>query len=249
MRSNKDMLIIQKNGRKLNRIFRKYPNSPIRAYFWWMKKSIAIAGIHTGIGKTVAAAVLAEAMDADYWKPVQAGTEERDMLRVGQLLTNGDSRVHKEAVLLAQAMSPHAAAQAEGINIDYKKFAWPMTKKTLLVETAGGVLSPMSADQGGTNQTTMADFISYYNLPTLLVVQNYLGSINHTLLTLEVIKQKGINLIGIVMNGAENTASETFITQYSRVPVIARVPQFEKLDNGSVAAEAQKIKKSLSKYM
>ena len=119
-------------------------------------QSIAILGIHTGIGKTIATAVLAEAMNADYWKPVQAGMEERDSLTLEQLLTNGNNRVHEEAVKLSQPMSPHAAAAIDGIDIDYTKFVWPKTENTLLVETAGGILSPMSAN------TTMADFVLYY---------------------------------------------------------------------------------------
>src|SRR5580698_5854564 len=121
-----------------------------------MNRSIAILGIHTGIGKTIASAVIAEAIAADYWKPVQAGLEERDTTLVAQLLTNGKERVHPEAITLSRPMSPHAAAAAEGIEIDYTSFQWPHTEKTLIVETAGGILSPMSST------TTMADFVAYY---------------------------------------------------------------------------------------
>src|ERR1700679_2988322 len=130
-----------------------------------MNKSIAILGIHTGIGKTIASAVIAEAIGADYWKPVQAGLEERDAALVTQLLTNGKERVHEEAIKLLRPMSPHAAAEAEGIEIDYTQFKWPETNKTLLVETAGGILSPMSST------TTMADFVSHYQLPAILITQ------------------------------------------------------------------------------
>ncbi len=204
--------------------------------------SIAILGIHTGIGKTIATAVMAEALGADYWKPVQAGMEERDSFTLKQLLTDGDNRVHDEAVKLSQPMSPHAAAAIDGIDIDYKKFVWPKTDKTLLVETAGGILSPMSAT------TTMADFVSYYKMPAILVVQNYLGSINHTLLSIEVLKGRGIPLLGLVINGHPNESSETFIEQYSKIPVIARLPHFDKLDNDSISACASQIKQSLSKF-
>jgi dethiobiotin synthetase len=205
------------------------------------KRSIAIAGIHTGIGKTIAAAVIAEAMDADYWKPVQAGIEERDTETVQRLLTNGSKRVHQEAFVLSQPMSPHAAAAIDGVDIDITKFDWPSTQKTLLVETAGGLLSPMSST------ATMADFISYYRLPVILVVQNYLGSINHTLLSLEVLKGRGMQLLGIVMNGTANNASETYIEQYAGVPILARIPYFETLDNKFVTACAAEIRDSLQK--
>ena len=203
------------------------------------QRFIAILGIHTGIGKTIASAVIAEAMGADYWKPVQAGTEERDMLLVKNLLTNGNSRVHDEAILLSQPLSPHAAAEIDGVQIDYTKFIWPPTDKTLLVETAGGILSPMSA------HTTMADFVAHYKMPAILVTQNYLGSINHTLMSIEVLKNRGINLLGIVVNGIANESSENFITKYSKIPVIARIPQFETLDHDSVNACAAEIKHSL----
>lgn len=204
-----------------------------------MYSRIAILGIHTGIGKTAASAVLAEALEADYWKPVQAGIEERDAERVAQLISNGGNRVHDEAVVLSQAMSPHAAADIDGVSIDYTQFRWPQTDKTMLVETAGGVLSPMSGN------TTMADFVAYYKLPAILVVQNYLGSINHTLMSIEVLKSRGISLLGVVLNGASNTPSETFITQYAKVPVLARIPHMDPLNKTSVATCAAQIKDSL----
>ena len=207
-----------------------------------MNNSIAIVGIHTGIGKTIASAVIAEAIGADYWKPVQAGTIERDALLVKGLLTNGE-RVHDEAVVLSQPVSPHAAAIIDGIEIDYTKFEWPKTDKTLLIETAGGILSPMSAN------STMADFISFYRLPAILVVQNYLGSINHTLLSIEVLKSRSIHLLGIVMNGVQNKSSETFIEQYTKTPLIARIPQFDKIDKQSVVACAAQIKHSLLQHI
>ncbi len=204
-----------------------------------MNNSIAILGIHTGIGKTIAAAVLAEAMGADYWKPVQAGTEERDAQTVRQLLSDGNRRVHDEAIILTQPLSPHAAAAIDNVEVDYTKFIWPKTANTLLVETAGGILSPMSAT------TTMADFVSHYKMPAILVSQNYLGSINHTLMSIEVLRSRGIGLLGIIVNGVANEASETFITQYSEVPIIARIPHFEVLDKSTVRACASQIKQSL----
>ncbi|MFI5196388.1 MAG: dethiobiotin synthase [Chitinophagales bacterium] len=208
-----------------------------------MNNSIAIVGIHTGIGKTIAAAVMAEAIGADYWKPVQAGTEERDTMLVKQLLTNGEQRVHDEAIILSRPMSPHAAAIIDGIEIDHTKFVWPKTGKVLLIETAGGILSPMSGN------STMADFVSYYKLPAILVAQNYLGSINHTLLSVEVLKSRGVSLLGIVMNGVENRSSETFIEDYAKTSIIARIPQFDKIDKQSVAASAAQIKHSLLQYI
>ena len=208
-----------------------------------MHEKIAIAGIHTGIGKTIASAVIAEALGADYWKPVQAGLDERDTTTVRGVLTDGEGRVHREAITLTQPMSPHAAAAIDGVEVDFRNFVWPETDKRLMVETAGGLLSPMSAS------TTMADFITYYQLPTILVVQNYLGSINHTLLSLEVLKNRGIYLLGIVINGDSNEASETFIDQYSGVPVIARIPAFEHIDHHSIVKSAAVVRDAMLKYV
>ncbi len=199
-------------------------------------KRIAIAGIHTGIGKTIASAVLAEALGADYWKPVQAGDEDRDTLTVQRLITDGTRRVYPEAVLLKAALSPHAAAAMEGIEIDHTIFLWPETDKLLLVETAGGLLSPISGSH------TMADLISHYQMPVILVSQNYLGSINHTLLTLETLKSRGIKLLGIVMNGAPNADSESFIERYSSLQLLGHVPHFETLDSTAVRAAAAALR-------
>ena len=128
----------------------------------------------------------------------------------------------------------------KNLKIDFTTFQWPKTDKTLLVETAGGLLSPMSAS------TTMADFISHYRLPVILIAQNYLGSINHTLLSIEVLKSRGIRLLGIVMNGNENKYSETFIEDYAQAPIVARIPHFDKLDNDSITKCAKEIKDSMS---
>ncbi len=208
-----------------------------------MTKSLAIAGIHTGIGKTIASAVIAEALSADYWKPVQAGIQERDTDLVRKLISNGAHRVHAESVLLSQPMSPHAAATADGIEIDFTKFVWPVTNNMLLVETAGGLLSPMSENK------TMADFISYFQLPVILVAANYLGSINHTLLTLEVLKARGIKLIGIIMSGTSSLSSESFIEQYSESSIIAGIPHFEVIDADAIKNCAALIKSNLLKFI
>jgi dethiobiotin synthetase len=194
-----------------------------------MYRRIAIAGIHTGIGKTIASAVLAEVLGADYWKPVQAGSpDSTDTMLVKSFLRDGAKRVHPEAVMLTEPMSPHAAAKAEGVQIDHAKFSWPITDKTLLIETAGGILSPMS------DHATMADFMQHFSLPVLLISNNYLGSINHTLLSIEVLKKRGLNILGLVMNGTSNPSSEEFIETYSSVPVIARIPFFAELNSKSI---------------
>lgn len=203
-------------------------------------KAIAIAGIHTGIGKTVASAVIAEALGADYWKPVQAGDlDNSDTITIAKLLANGMARVHPEAVQLSQPMSPHAAANIDNVTVDYKSFVFPTTEKILIIETAGGVHSPIN------DTDTMADFISHYNLPTILISNNYLGSINHTLMSVEVMKARGINLLGIIINGDRNNDSESFIEQYTKLPIIAHIPWHEELKYEHITQQALIIQSAL----
>jgi dethiobiotin synthetase len=201
--------------------------------------TIAILGIHTGIGKTITSAVMTEALGAHYWKPVQAGLEERDTDTVSRLITNGPARVHHEAVQLKMPASPHTAAAAEGITIDHTTFVFPRTTSPLLVETAGGVLSPIS------HRATMADFVAHFQLPAILVSQNYLGSINHTLAAIEVIRYRGIPLLGVVMNGTSDLSSESFIESYTGVPIIARVPHFHNVTREDVVTCALAIRPAL----
>jgi dethiobiotin synthetase len=210
------------------------------------KNAIAIVGIHTGIGKTVVSAVITELLGADYWKPIQAGIEERDMFTVKRLISNDESRVHPEAVLLKMPASPHTAAAAEGIEIDYTKFEWPDTNKLLVVETAGGVLSPVS------HTKTVADMVKDFNLSVVLVSQNYLGSINHTLTAIEALKSRQINIVGIVINGEPNESSEKFITQYSGDKIIMRIPLIDMSDQQSfmnAVGQAKVYKEVLRKVL
>jgi dethiobiotin synthetase len=203
-------------------------------------RTIAIVGIHTGIGKTIASAVIAEALGADYWKPVQAGDlENTDTIQVAKLLSNGMARVHPEAHKLTEAMSPHAAAYMDKVEIDYNLFPFPKTERILVVETAGGLHSPM------TGNATMADFVQHYDLPVILISNNYLGSINHTLMSVEVMKARGIKLLGIIMNGEPNNSSESFIQEYSGLPIIAHIPRFDSLTHENITQQALIIQTAL----
>lgn len=207
-----------------------------------MEKAIAIAGIHTDIGKTIISAIVTEALEADYWKPVQAGNlEGSDSIVVAKLLSNTTSKIHPEAVRLLMAASPHTAARAEGITLDHKQLSLPGTNNTLIVETAGGLHSPID------EHSTMADFISHTQLPVLLVVRHYLGSINHTLLCLEVLRFRGIKTLGIIISGTRNDASEDFIQQFAKDIPLYAVDELETIDKVSIKTAAEKIKPWLKK--
>ena len=203
-------------------------------------KTIAIAGIHTGIGKTIVSAILAQALKADYWKPVQAGAlDNSDRMIVQGLVANEQSVFHPEALALQMAASPHTAAAKENLSVDCRNFILPETGNTLLVETAGGLLSPMD------DRHTMADFISRHQWPAVLVMRHYLGSINHTLLCLEVMQQRQIPLACLVVNGLRDEASESFIRNYTDAAPVLYVPELKALDREQVSAAAAALDHSL----
>lgn len=201
---------------------------------------IAIAGTHTDIGKTIVAAVLAEALGADYWKPVQAGVLDNSDTMTVRSLVSENVFTHPEAVRLQMPASPHTAAAHDGITIDFTQFSWPETTKTLLVETAGGLLSPMN------DHSTMADFISHYHMPAFLVTRHYLGSINHTLLCMEVMKQRDIGLLALIVSGDRHESSERFIRSYTGVNNILHVPQLEGVSKEAAKAAAMLLKEQLN---
>ncbi len=210
-----------------------------------MQRRIAIAGIHTGVGKTVVSAMLARALQADYWKPIQAGDlDNSDTITVTRLTgLDYTGTIHPEAYRLSQPLSPHLAAALDGVTIDHTQLVWPQTDNLLLVETAGGIHSPMS------DTATMVDFIQHHQLPVVLVVRHYLGSINHTLTTIEVLQQRGIPVLGIIISGAAHEASESFITRYSKLPICCHVPEMEQPDAQQVAAVATQYATELQKML
>lgn len=206
--------------------------------------NIAILGIHTGIGKTIASAVITEALQADYWKPVQAGElDNSDSINVRNVLSNEHSVVHPERYRLELPMSPHAAAAAMGINVSLHDFVFPKTQRLLIVETAGGVFSPMTSTE------TMLDFVAHFELPAILVSGAYLGSINHTLLCLDAISSREIPLLGMIYSGERNEASETFIADYHAVPNVAHIPFLPCFNPESVRSAATGLAPILKQWV
>lgn len=199
-------------------------------------KGIVVAGIGTGIGKTFIATILTEAFEADYWKPVQAGgLDFTDTDFVKQHISNTKTVFHPEAYRLSAPMSPHAAAKIDGIEISLEKLSIPETKNTIVMEPAGGLMVPLNDKQ------LNIDLIKQWDLPVVLVSQIYLGSINHTLLSVEVLKTRSINLLGIIFNGERNPYSEEFILNYTGVKRLGRV-------NKEVTIDKIVIKKYASEF-
>jgi dethiobiotin synthetase len=185
-------------------------------------KKLIVAGIGTEIGKTVASAVLVEALQADYWKPIQSGgLEDSDTDTVRRLISNTRSFFHPEAYRLTQPMSPHAAADLDGVTIELDKLVVPQTENALVIELAGGLMVPLN------NQDLMIDLVKRMDLPVVLVSRNYLGSINHTLLSVDACRVRNIPLVGILFNGPSVSSTETFILTYTGLPCLGRIGQEE----------------------
>lgn len=205
--------------------------------------TIIVAGIGTGIGKTFISAILVEALEADYWKPVQSGNlDYTDTDAVRQLVSNSKSFFHPEAFRLLEPMSPHAAAEIDGIEIESTKLFLPETKNTLIVELAGGIMVPLNSKE------LNIDLIKKWNGTVILVSQNYLGSINHTLLSIAVLKANGIKLSGIIFNGERNYSTEKFILEYTQVKCLARINQETEVNRQVVKQYAAEIKENFKTY-
>ncbi len=193
------------------------------------KRNLFITGIGTGIGKTLVSAILTEKLKADYWKPVQSGElENSDTIKIKGLVTNPISIFHPETYSLTQPYSPHKSAALDGLEIDQQQFALPQTDNTLIIEGAGGLMVPLN------NNYLIIDLIKQLNAEVVLVSQNYLGSINHTILSAQALKQYQIPVAGIIFNGDTDKYSEDFILQYTGFKLLGRIPQYTALNKVTV---------------
>ncbi len=196
-----------------------------------------VTGIGTDVGKTVVSAVLAEALHADYWKPVQCGgLDYSDAQRVRNLVSNNKSQFYPETYVFKTPVSPHAAAAIENTEIDIDKFVLPNTQNNLIVEGAGGLMVPLNS------RFLILDLIKKLNLTVILVSKNYLGSINHTLLTTEILRIHQVPVAGIIFNGIENKDSEAIIKHFSGLQVFGRVEYEDVIDKGFIKRNAEKLK-------
>ena len=173
-----------------------------------------VTAIDTDSGKTVVSAILCEALKADYWKPIQAGLP-RDADAVKSLSAN--THIHPERFLLKLPASPHASARAEGIEIRIADFILPDTALTLVIEGAGGCLVPLN------DKNFVIDLVKPFEAEIVLVADLYLGSINHTLLTIEAIKNRNLKIRGIIFNGDSNPESERIILLHSGLRCLLRI--------------------------
>ncbi len=205
-----------------------------------MKSTFFITGISTEVGKTVVSAIITEALEADYWKPVQAGElNHSDTHKVQQWVSNQKTIFHPSAYALQTPMSPHAAAEIDGISISAKTIKRPKTKNKLVIEGAGGLLVPLN------EKVTMLDLIQPLD-KVILVSKHYLGSINHTLLSIEALKNRGLNVFGIIFNGAETSTTEHIIASMSGVPILGRIDPEPYIDRNVVSEYAEYFRETLN---
>jgi dethiobiotin synthetase len=203
-----------------------------------MKKKIFITGIGTDVGKTVVAAIITEALKADYWKPIQAGDlGSGDAHTVENLISNKETTIHSNSYGLQTPMSPHAAAKIDGVIIDIKKIKEPSTTNHLVIEGAGGILVPLN------DSNTIIDLIQP-DYKVIIVSRHYLGSINHSLMTIQLLQDKGFN-VSVVFNGAEHKTTENIIEKMTGVTILGRIDEEPYVDKNVIKAYAEDFQEKL----
>lgn len=191
-----------------------------------------VTGTDTDVGKTVFAAALTGALGGYYWKPVQAGDDAHgagDRERVAELSGVAAERILPEAYRLATPCSPHLAARIDGVEIDAEKLALPQVDGPLIVEGAGGALVPL------TRSLLYADLFARWACPAILVARTALGTINHSLLSIEALRSRGVPVLGIAFCGEENAESETIIAEIGKVRHLGRLPRLDRVERESLS--------------
>ena len=198
-----------------------------------------ITGIGTDVGKTIASAIVTEALEADYWKPIQAGDlDNSDSHKVKSFLSNTKTVIHPNSYALNTPASPHFAAEIDKITIDLKKIIEPETANHLVIEGAGGVFVPLNSSD------CVIDLIQP-DYKVVVVSRHYLGSINHTLLTIEALQNRKIAVAGIVFSGDENKATESIILSKTGLKCIGRIEQEPYFDQNVIKEYADLFREQL----
>lgn len=202
------------------------------------KQRYFITGISTEVGKTVASAIITEALEADYWKPVQAGELDNcDTKKVERLVSNSKSTFYPNAFALETPMSPHAAADIDKVVITLDKIKAPKTENNLVIEGAGGLLVPLN------DTDTILDLIEPKD-KVMVVSRHYLGSINHTLLTVNLLKAKGFE-VAILFSGEAHPTTESIIAKMTEAPIIGRIDEEPYFDQNVIKEYANKFRNTL----
>ena len=204
-----------------------------------MNDTYFITGISTEVGKTISSAIVVESLQADYWKPIQSGDlDNSDTMKVKSFISNSISTFFPSSYEFDYPASPHLSAQMEGRHIELAHIKRPHSSNTLVIEGAGGLFVPLN------ERNTILDLM----LPTdkiVLVSRHYLGSINHTMLSVEALQRRGLNIFGIIFSGEENTATESWIASYTQIPIIGRIEEELFFDKNTIKKYADLFKKNL----
>jgi dethiobiotin synthetase len=194
-----------------------------------MNRGFIVSGTDTGIGKTTVAAMLVLALDALYWKPIQSGTQDgTDTQRVRALTLLPDDRFLPERYVLLQPLSPHRAAELDGVAIEPETLMVPAAARTLIVEGAGGLMVPI------TRRFLQLDLFADWGLPIILCARTALGTINHTLLSIEALRSRRLQLHGLIFVGNDNADNVRTIVEFSGARVLGHVPQLQSIDRGAL---------------
>ena len=198
-----------------------------------------ITGIGTDVGKTITSAIITQALEADYWKPIQAGDlDNSDSHKIKHFISNDKTIIHENSYKLNTPASPHLAAKIDGITIDLKKIIEPKTKNNLVIEGAGGILVPIN------DNDCIVDLIKK-DYKVIVVSRHYLGSINHTIFTFEALQSRNISVAGIVFSGDENKASEEIILSKTKAKLIGRIENEPYFDQNVIQYYADLFRKNL----
>jgi len=200
-----------------------------------------ITGIGTDVGKTIAATIVTQALKADYWKPIQAGDlQDSDSHKVKKYLSNNKTIIHPNSYALNTPASPHLAAQLDDVTINVWQITEPETNNHLVIEGAGGIYVPLNAED------TIIDLIRP-DYKVIVVSRHYLGSINHTLLTINALQQRNIGIAGIIFNGDAMPSTEDIILNKTGLTLIGRIENEPYFDANVIAQYADEFRDNLLK--
>ena len=188
-----------------------------------------ICGTDTDIGKTLISSFFVKGLNSFYWKPIQSGIESQtDSQTVEKLAQVSKKKIIKEAYVFTKPLSPHWAAEIDQKTINFDKLRLPKVQGSLIVETAGGLMVPI------TRNFLQIDQIKQWNLPVILVCKSSLGTLNHTLLSIEALKQRNIDILGLVVNGEKHLDNPKTLVDFSGIPIIAEFPYIKKMDSNNL---------------
>ena len=188
-----------------------------------------ICGTDTDVGKTLISSFFVRGLKSFYWKPIQSGIEtETDSQSILRLSGIKKEKILKEAYIFEKPVSPHWAAEIDGKKIDINLLNLPKIDGSIVIETAGGLMVPI------TRNFLQIDQIRKWNLPVIIVCRSSLGTLNHTLLTIEALKKRNIKILGLIINGEKHLDNPKTLREFSKLPIIAEFPRLNNIDKNNL---------------